>query len=310
MASNNNSLNLGGPVWKPVPSDSNDRFAFTSRGSWTWPKTLAKGPDWSQNSGKGARKSVISQTSSAPVKWYDYTDPNGPTVEQTLSVAYDNYMAKEQGTEGQRKADQSKTRPRNQDKFARRPDAPPPEPALPPLEGEGPPPPALGGEQAPPPPRPVPQFSSFRPNADDLYRSQRRIRRSDPNPYDAVGLLDSSGLDMDRWRRQTGIDPAVTMSSWQTVLPDYLPNPLGHMTRVLVNRGYDPNTLGGDRGVGPDSVANFFTQELRDPYVASEPNIVQRLFNWFSGKIAGVDEQEAPSIVDTTLSDRRTSRKY
>ena len=152
MASNNNSLNLGAPVWTPVPTDSNDPFAFTSRGSWTWPKTPAKGPRLESEFRQRARKSVISQTSSAPVKWYDYTDPNGPTVEQTLSVAYDNYMAKKQGTEGQRKADQSKTRPGNQDKFARRPDAPPPEPALPPLEGEGPPPPALGGEQAPPPP--------------------------------------------------------------------------------------------------------------------------------------------------------------
>ncbi len=44
MASNNNSLNLGAPVWTPVPTDSNDPFAFTSRGSWTWPKTPAKGP--------------------------------------------------------------------------------------------------------------------------------------------------------------------------------------------------------------------------------------------------------------------------
>ena len=98
-----------------------------------------------------------------------------------------------------------------------------------------------------------------------------------------------------------GIDPAVTMSSRQTVLPDYMPDPLSHMTGALVSRGYGPNTFGRDRGVGPDSVANFFAQELRDPYVASDPNIVQRLFNWFSGKIAGVDEQEAPSIVDTTL---------
>ena len=273
MASNNNSLNLGAPVWTPVPTDSNDPFAFTSRGSWTWPKTPAKGPRLESEFRQRARKSVISQTSSAPVKWYDFTDPNGPTVEQTLSVAYDNYMAKKQGTEGQRKADQSKTRPGNQDKFARRPDAPPPEPALPPLEGEGPPPPALGGEQAPPPPRPVPQFSSFRPNADDLYRSQSRIRRSDPNPYDAVGLPDSSGLDTDRWRRQMGIDPAVTMSSRQTVLPDYMPDPLSHMTGALVSRGYGPNTFGRDRGVGPDSVANFFAQELRDPSFQRSPPI-------------------------------------
>ena len=98
MANNDSPYNFGDPVWKPVPRDKDAPFAQTSSGSWTWPKpsgkTSAKGPDWGGNSGKGARKSVISQTSNpAPVKWYDYPDPNGPTPEETMSVAYDNFMA-------------------------------------------------------------------------------------------------------------------------------------------------------------------------------------------------------------------------
>ncbi len=54
MADYNDSINLGVAVWKPVPADKNEPFARTSRGSWTWPKTPVKEPDWGKKLDVGA----------------------------------------------------------------------------------------------------------------------------------------------------------------------------------------------------------------------------------------------------------------
>ena len=54
MADYNDSINLGGAVWKPVPADKNEPFARTSRGSWAWPKTPVKELDWGKKLDVGA----------------------------------------------------------------------------------------------------------------------------------------------------------------------------------------------------------------------------------------------------------------
>lgn len=73
MADYNDSINLGGAVWKPVPADKNEPFARTSRGSWTWPKTPVKEPDWGKkldvgagNAAPWAERTVPTSTLSVP----------------------------------------------------------------------------------------------------------------------------------------------------------------------------------------------------------------------------------------------------
>ncbi len=48
-----------------------------------------------ENSRSGVRNSVSTQISSpSPAKWYGYAPPSGPTMEQTMSRAYDTFIAK------------------------------------------------------------------------------------------------------------------------------------------------------------------------------------------------------------------------
>ena len=104
MARNDNAINLGGAVWKPVPTGKNEPFAHTSRGSWTWPTTSAKEPDRNQNSvvgqtnaapgdatgGLGKPLSVVLPT---PVGGYGNSGTAGQSWRHTTGPRYDDFMA-------------------------------------------------------------------------------------------------------------------------------------------------------------------------------------------------------------------------